>query len=162
MEEQVKPKPTSIKVIGVFLIFVAAYSLLSTAAGFMIMGGFKSAVLMFPLPFTIFLSITGVIYSVILLVSSIKFLKQIIWARTSLIILTWIYIIEMLLIAAYLILIRKSYFSEVIRNVGFEPSSTMLGILTAFYVIVTVVSVVVAGIILKYLYGNIIRNAMIH
>ncbi len=154
--------PKSVKVIGWLLIIASVYSILSSVFSFLFLDALEPKYQMYSYSMRIFLTIYGLLFVATALVSSIQFLRLRNWARRALEALSWLYIIQQVARAIYMLLIHESYFLEIMLDAGLDPSSILKTVFIGLYVFVIGLGIVLALIILKHLGGDTIKNAMIH
>ncbi len=162
MEEQIQQKPTAVKVIGWFLILVSVFSFLSSAFSFPLLDDVEPKYLIFSYSVTIALYIYGILYLIMLLISSIQFLRLRNWARRSLEILTWLYIILFSAEAIYYLTREKFFVYQLLIDAGIDLDSTLKTAVIVFYLLIKGIGVAIAAVIIKHLRSETVRNAMIH
>ena len=162
MEEQIPQKPKAVKVISWFLIFVAVFSLLSSTFSLSLLESVESKYQMFSNTTLIFFYIYGLLYATVLLVSGIQFLRLRSWARSSLEILSWLYIITISAEAIYYVTRENFYVYQILIDSGIDLDSTLKAVVMVIYLMIKGIGVAIAAVILKHLRSATVRNAMIH
>jgi len=162
MEEQVLQKPTSVTVIGVFLILASVFTILSTLFGLLIIEDIDSSLLLYSPAVTFALNLFSILYYIALLVVSVQFLKLKEWARRTTEVFTWIYIFWTILFTIYGFNDVQQHMIKTFENFGLQLSSTLATLLVGFQVSILVFTLAIASAILIYLRSKTVRNAMIH
>ena len=167
MYEQYPKKPTSLVFIGWFLISVSTLIVLTDlfSLSFKYFGGLDPAAVedaqIFPEPINTIMVAFWFVYYIFLLVSSIQFLRLRPWARTSLEILTWIYICYTLVFLIWELLPIENKFTNNLYSVLGQFGETFLKFIKVFLFLTSAVYIIAGSFIVKYLRSATIRDAFI-
>jgi len=167
MNDQSQNKPSSLVFIGWFLIMTSAFLILSSTFGvvFKYFGGLDAASLkaaqLYPEPLNSLMVVFWFVYDIFLLVSSIQFLRLRAWARSSLEVLTWIYIMNALVFMILALLPIENNFINFLDSSLTQFGDTVLFILKVLIYSTFAICLTVAAIIVFKLRSATIRNAFV-
>ena len=173
-------KPSSLSLIGWFLVMVAALTILSSAASLLKMNYSSTKSVEIRKPFgksTLVgrkinfsfmlqshvtpLNIFNILFGITLLIGSINFLKLKSWARLMIEILAWIFLTEMfvLFVSVKVFGIQEIYLvPQFFEDQG--ANSGVKTMVTVIFVVSGIAYVVITGFVLKHLRGDTIRSWM--
>jgi len=160
MEEQTVQKPTAVVLIGWFGILLSLIFLLLFVDEIMFTDELDTRYEPFSPTTTFYLSVYDKIYFILFLISSIYFLKLRMWARNAMEILSWIGIIDGVILLVILLKCRLIY--DLMMSTDTPYTVAMEVLLTALFMFVFAFALAVSIVIIVYLRSNKVRNAMIN
>lgn len=161
-------KPTSVTVIGWIFIAITILMVLTGAMGFMAFRLLqqkevlmtKDTPILFKLIFqySYILAFLQIIFAIFVMIASIQFLKLRPWARTALEIISWLSLVYVIIVSIFCVV--KT--GMILSSPGAESTSCMFNILGVVAVIlVTIVWAIPLIVIIKFLRGTTIKEAII-
>ena len=159
MEGQAQVKPTAVVLIGWFGILISIISLLLYFDDILFAEDLDTRWEPFSPTITYFLNIYFNLSSVFFLISSIFFLKLRMWARNAMEILSWIGIIDGVILLIIFLKARLVY--DMMMDSDTPYTVAMEVLLTALFLFVFVFALAVSIVIIVYLRTSKVRNAMI-
>lgn len=160
MEEQTVEKPTAVVLIGWFGILTSLILLLLYIDEIMLADDLDSRYDPFSPMVTLFLNVYYNLCSIIILISSIFFLKLRKWARNALELLSWIGIVDGIILL--IVLLRKGFIKGIMMDSDTPYTFAGEVFLTGFFMIVFGILMAISIVIIIFLRTSKVRNAMIN